>query len=90
MTQLTVAVDVLSLLSVRLQGVILNFMVPSTDWHLEGGKRNSQIYWRERKEKSRSQLVTFLGANLLRESLLTSLAASGTGARERSALQITK
>ena len=59
MTQLAVAVDVLLLLSVRFQGVILNFMVPSTDWHLEGEKRNGQIYWRERKEKSRSQLVTF-------------------------------
>ena len=59
MTQLTVAVDVLLLLSVRLHGVILNFMVPSTDWHLEGEKRNSQIYWRERKERPRSQLVTF-------------------------------
>ena len=38
MTQLTVAVDVLPLLSVRLQGVILNFMVPSTALHLEGEK----------------------------------------------------
>ena len=36
MTQLTVAVDVLPLLSVCLHGVVLNFMVPSTASHLEG------------------------------------------------------
>ena len=36
MTQLTVAVDVLPLLSVCLHGVTLNFMVPSTALHLEG------------------------------------------------------
>ena len=71
MTQLTVAVDVLPLLSVRLQGVILNFMVPSTDWHLEGEKGNSQIYWRERKREkgkvlfSVGYLLQDLGANLL-------------------------
>ena len=36
MTQLTVAVDVLPLLSVCLHGVILNFKVPNTARHLEG------------------------------------------------------
>ena len=41
MTQLTVAVDVLLLLSVCLHGVTLNLMVPSTALHLEGEKGNS-------------------------------------------------
>jgi len=38
MTRLTVAVDVLSLFSVCLHGIGLNFMVPSTAQHLEGEK----------------------------------------------------
>ena len=41
MTQLTVVVDVLPLLSVCLRGVGLLFPVPSTDRHLEGEKENS-------------------------------------------------
>ena len=38
MTRLTVAVDVLSLFSVCLHGIGLNFMVPSSAQHLEGEK----------------------------------------------------
>ena len=38
MTQLTVAVDVLPLLLVCVYGIILNFALPYTAWHLEGEK----------------------------------------------------
>ena len=38
MTQLAVVVDVLWWPFVTLHYVSLNFLVPSTDWHLEGGK----------------------------------------------------
>ena len=39
--QSTMAVDVLSLLSVCLHGDILNFMLPSTALDLEGGKEQN-------------------------------------------------